>query len=49
MGLIGGPKETEVKERGSLAEAVRVLGSEMGQIRGILNVGLAEVVKAMSQ
>ena len=49
VGLIGGPKETKVEERGLLAEAVRVLGSEMGQIRGILDVGLAEVVEAMSR
>ena len=48
-GLIEGLKETEVDEKGSLAEAVRVLGSEMGQIRGILDVGLVDLVDMMTQ
>ena len=36
-------------EKGSLAEVVQVLGNEMGQIRRILDVGLVDVVDAMSQ
>ena len=36
-------------EKGSLAEAVRVLGSEMRQIREILDVGLWDVVEAMGR
>ena len=47
-GLIRGLKEIKVGEKGSLAEAVRVLGSEMGKIRGILDVGLADLVDAMT-
>ena len=48
-GPIGGLKETEVGEKGLLAEAVRVLGSEMGQIRRILDIGLWDIAEAMSQ
>ena len=36
-------------EKGLLAEAVRVLASEMGQIRGILDEGLMEMVDVMGQ
>ena len=48
-GPIGGPKEPEADEKGSLAEAVRMLGSEMRQIREILDEGLAEMADAMGQ
>ena len=48
VGPIGGPKQIEMGEKESLAEAVRVLGSEMRQIREILDVGLWDVVEAMS-
>ena len=48
-GPIGGLKKPEVDEKGLLAEAVRVLGSEMRQIREILDVGLWDVVEAMSR
>jgi hypothetical protein len=48
VGPIRGPKENKVGEKGSLAEAVRVLGSEMGNIRRILDIGLAEVAEVMS-
>ena len=47
-GLIRGPKKTKADKKGSLAEVVRVLGSEMGQIRRILDVGLVDVADAMS-
>ena len=46
--MIRGLKEMEADEKGSLAEAVRVLGSEMGQIRRILDIGLWDVAEAMS-
>ena len=36
-------------EKGLLAEAVRVLGSEMRQIREILDEGLTEMVDAMGR
>ena len=49
VGLIGGPKETEVGEKGSLAEVVRVLASKVGPIRGILDIGLMEMADAMSR
>ena len=49
MGPIGGLKEPEVDEKGSLAEAVRMLGSEMRQIREILDEGLTEMVDAMGR
>ena len=39
----------EADEKGSLAEAVRVLGSEMRQIREILDVELWDVAEAMSR
>ena len=48
-GLIGGLKEPEADEKGSLAEAVRMLGSEMRQIREILDEGLAEMADTMGQ
>ena len=48
-GLIGGLKKPKADEKGSLAEAVRVLGSEMRQIRGILDVGLAEMADTMGR
>ena len=48
-GLIGGPREIEAEEKGSLAEVVKVLVSEMGQIRGILDVGLWDVAEAMNR
>ena len=48
LGSNGGLKEPEADKKGSLAEVVRVLASEVGQIRGILDVGLAEMVEAMS-
>ena len=48
MGPIGGMKTSEADEKGSLAEAVRVIASEMGQIRGILDIGLWDVAEAMS-
>ena len=35
-------------EKASLAEAIKVLGSEMGQIRRILDIGLVDVVDTMS-
>ena len=47
-GLIRGLRETKVGEKGSFAEVVRVLGSEMGQIRRILDIGLWDVVEVMS-
>ena len=47
-GLIGGLKKPKVDEKGSLAEVVRVLGSEVGQIRGILDVGLVDLVDMMT-
>ena len=49
MGLIGGPRKPKADEKGSLAEAVRMLGSEMRQIREILDAGLVEVADAMGQ
>ena len=49
VGPIGGLKKTEADEKASLAEVVRVLGSEMRQIREILDVGLWDVVEAMSR
>ena len=48
-GLIGGLKKTEANEKRLVAEAVRVLGSEMGQIRRILDIGLTDVADAMTQ
>ena len=48
-GLIGGPRKPEADEKGLLAEAVRMLGSEMRQIRQILDVGLAEMADAMGR
>ena len=49
MGLIRGPKNHKVDEKGWLAEAVRVLGSEVGKITGILDVGLADLADTMTQ
>ena len=46
-GPIRGPKKPEADEKALLAEAVRVLGSEMRQIREILDMGLWDVVEAM--
>ena len=43
----GGPKEPEADKKGSLAEVVRMLGSEMRQIREILDEGLTEMADAM--
>ena len=48
-GPIGGLKRPEVDEKALLAEAVRVLGSEMRQIREILDVGLWDVAEVMSR
>ena len=48
VGPMGGPKKPKVDKKGLLAEAVRVLGSEMRQIREILDVGLWDVAEAMS-
>ena len=48
-GPIRGPRKPEADKKGSLAEAVRVLGSKMRQIRGILDVGLVEMADAMGR
>ena len=48
-GLIGGLKRNKVDEKGSLAEAIRVLESEAGKIRRTLEKGLRDMVDVMSQ
>jgi len=48
-GPIGGPRKPEADEKGSLAEAVKMLGNEMRQIREILDEGLAEMADAMGR
>ena len=47
VGLIRGLKRVEV-DKGFIAEAIRVLGSEAGQIKRILDVGLTDLADTMS-
>ena len=49
VGLIRGPKKPKADKKASLAEAVRVLESEAGHIRRILDIGLVDLADAMTQ